>query len=213
MSCFLGHGPPCAGPPGVGEVCSRFSWGAHTTTREPQPPNFHKTTPKRRRMNENCGGRGRKKREILGPPPSGLPPFGALFLGLGPNPSGPQPALRGPPAGPSRPFGPQARHRRMLCSTSANSTSDNSTSASPAAPPDHAAGARTRQPENSKRAHFRAPALQTTKGPQEKEKKNAKFWALHPSGLHPSGPPPFCAPPFGPPLCRPKIQHPKIGRG
>ena len=31
----------------------------------------------------------------------------------------------------------------------------------PAAPPDRAAGARTRQPENSKRAHLSAPALQT----------------------------------------------------
>ena len=50
----------------------------------------------------------------------------------------------------------------------------------------------TRQPENSKRAHFRAPALQkhhqnSTKGSQEREerknivagegKKNAEFWA------------------------------------
>ena len=38
-----------------------------------------------------------------------------------------------------------------------------------------AAGARTRQPENSKRAHFRVPALQTppnsTKGPQERERR------------------------------------------
>ena len=97
-----------------------------------------------------------------------------------------------------------------------------------------AAGARTRQPENSKRAHFRAPALETPpkfheRTPREKEerklwreegKKNAKFWVHHPSGLHPSvplfpglGPPPFGAPPFeGPTLCRPKIQHRKIGR-
>ena len=46
----------------------------------------------------------------------------------------------------------------------------------PAAPPDRAAGARTRQPENSKRAHFRAPALQTppkfhAKTPRERKKK------------------------------------------
>ena len=44
------------------------------------------------------------------------------------------------------------------------------------APPDRAAGARTRQPENSKRAHFRAPALQTppkfhARTPRERKKK------------------------------------------
>ena len=46
----------------------------------------------------------------------------------------------------------------------------------PAAPPDRAAGARTRQPENSKRAHFTAPALQTPpkfheRTPRERKKK------------------------------------------
>ena len=61
----------------------------------------------------------------------------------------------------------------------------------------------TRQPENSKRAHLRAPALQTPpkfheKTPREKEermkfpegerKKRAKFWAPHPSGPQPFGP-------------------------
>ena len=45
-----------------------------------------------------------------------------------------------------------------------------------AAPPDRAAGARTRQPENSKRAHFRVPALQTPpkfheKTPRETQKE------------------------------------------
>ena len=29
----------------------------------------------------------------------------------------------------------------------------------------------TRQPENSKRAHFKAPALQTPQGPQEREER------------------------------------------
>ncbi len=68
----------------------------------------------------------------------------------------------------------------------------------PAATPDRAAGARTRQPENSKRAHFRAPALQkshqnSTKGPPRERdrnsetvagegKKNAKFWAVQRRG-------------------------------
>ena len=61
----------------------------------------------------------------------------------------------------------------------------------------------TRQPENSKLAHLSAPALQTPpkfhettprEGRRERilwrerEKKSAKFWAPHPSGLHPSGP-------------------------
>ena len=65
----------------------------------------------------------------------------------------------------------------------------------------------TRQPENSKRAHLSAPALQTPpkfneKTPREgrkerilrreREKKSAKFWASHPSG------PTFPAPTFGP---------------
>ena len=44
-----------------------------------------------------------------------------------------------------------------------------------------AAGVRTRQPENSKRAHFRAPALQkphqnSTKRPPKREKKERKLW-------------------------------------
>ena len=102
----------------------------------------------------------------------------------------------------------------------------------PAAPPDRAccwwclllvvpgaAGARTRQPENSQRAHFRAPALQnTTKIPREdpqRDTERAKRWrerdekarnfgpptlpGPHPSGPHPSGAPPFWEPhPSGP---------------
>ena len=70
----------------------------------------------------------------------------------------------------------------------------------------------TRQPENSKRAHLSAPALQTPPKFHEKTnkrgrmktvagegKKSAKFWASHPSapplflclGLHLSGPYPL----------------------
>ena len=50
----------------------------------------------------------------------------------------------------------------------------------PAAPPDRAAGARTRQPENSKRAHFRVPAFKNTnkiprKDPK-REKEERKLW-------------------------------------
>ena len=72
----------------------------------------------------------------------------------------------------------------------------------------------TRQPENSKRAHFRAPALQAPPKFHEKtskrerrrtkmragEKKSAKFWAPHTSGPTP-GPHPFWGTPSGtPPL-------------
>ena len=63
-----------------------------------------------------------------------------------------------------------------------------------------------RQPENSKRVHFRAPALpNSTKIPREnpqrkrekernegrEREKSAKFWASHPSGPQPFGPQPF----------------------
>ena len=70
------------------------------------PPKFHERNCKRGRKKENCGGTGKKKRAILGPPsfrapnPSGRhplrpPPFGAhLFLGFG------APTLRAPPSGP-----------------------------------------------------------------------------------------------------------------
>ena len=44
----------------------------------------------------------------------------------------------------------------------------------PAAPPDRAAGARTRQPENSKRAHLSAPALQTPPKFHEKDQKRGR---------------------------------------
>ena len=72
----------------------------------------------------------------------------------------------------------------------------------PAAPPDRAAGARTRQPENSKTCTFQGPALQTppkfhVRTPRERkkkencggktEKKARNFGLSHPLGLHPSG--------------------------
>ena len=55
----------------------------HTTARELQtctyhgpgasktPPKFHERTTKRGKKNENCGGRGKKKSEILGAPAEG----------------------------------------------------------------------------------------------------------------------------------------------
>ena len=106
--------------------------GFHTTARETKrahfrtpalqtPPKFHEKTPRETQKERNGGGKGKKKREILGLPPFGAPPFGAhpsgappfgapLFLGSGlpplgappfgapqsgPPPSGPSP-LRGP---------------------------------------------------------------------------------------------------------------------
>ena len=111
--------------------------------------------------------------------------------------------------------------KEFLVSSVAFSTA-NAFGETPAAPPDRAAGARTRQHENSKRAHFRAPALQkphqnSTKGPprerRKKEncggrvKKSAKFWAPHPSGPHPSGPNPSWPPPSGP---HPSVPHPWV---
>ena len=69
----------------------------------------------------------------------------------------------------------------------------------------------TRQPENSKRAHLRLPALETppkfnekTPKATQKERKwdetrQNKFWALHPSGSH------FCW--FGPPSGPHLIEH------
>ena len=90
-------------------------------------------------------------------------------------------------------------------------------------PPDRAARARTRQPEDSKRAHLSAPALQTPpkfhetprEGRKERilrrdsEKKREilgpppfgplPFGAPTLRGPHLSGPPPFGAPPLEPP--------------
>ena len=94
----------------------------------------------------------------------------------------------------------------------------------PAAPPDRAAGARTRQPENSKRAHLSAPALQTPpkfheKIPREERKerilrrdreKKREILGPPPFGSPPFEPPPFRAPPFGaPPFEAPPFEpHP-----
>ena len=83
----------------------------------------------------------------------------------------------------------------------------------PAAPPDRAAGARTRQPENSKRAHFRAPALQTPpKFHVRRGKKKREILPPPPFGALPFGAPPFGAPPFGAPLFLAKLAEVEIGR-
>ena len=105
------------------------------------------------------------------------------------------------------------------------------------APPDRAAGARTRQPENSKRAHLSVPALQTPPEFHEKttrerrkneisggrEQKKRDFGPPNPSGPQPFGShffwvwaPPLRAPtppgphPSGPP---PKTKLAKCGIG
>ncbi len=66
--------------------------GSHTTARELQTCTFQgpgasnttkiprKRPKEREKRMKNCGGRGKKKREILGPHPSGPPPFGAPQL-------------------------------------------------------------------------------------------------------------------------------------
>ena len=83
----------------------------------------------------------------------------------------------------------------------------------PQAPPDRAAGARTRQPENSKRAHFRAPALLSPpkfheRIPRERKKKEncggrrekkREILGSPPFGAPPFGETPFGAPTFGAP--------------
>ena len=74
----------------------------------------------------------------------------------------------------------------------------------PAAPPDRAAGARTRQPENSKRAHLSVPALQTPpkfheKDQQESEKRKKNCGGREKKARN-FGPPPFGPPPFGKPF-------------
>ena len=55
------------------------------------PPKFHEKTPKREEKKENCGGRGKEKREILAPHPSASGPHlwaptlrAPTFSGLGP---------------------------------------------------------------------------------------------------------------------------------
>ena len=80
--CFCGCGCHC---------CCAHEWGPpgfHTTAQELQtctfqapplqtPPKFHEKTPRQKQKERNGGGRGKKKREILGPPPFRAPPFGA----------------------------------------------------------------------------------------------------------------------------------------
>ena len=92
----------------------------------------------------------------------------------------------------------------------------------PVAPPDRAAGARTRQPENSKRAQLRVPALQTPpkfheRTPREGKKnencggrreKKARNFVPPPFGAPPFGAPPFGPPPFGAPLFLVLAPHP-----
>ena len=86
--------------------------GLHTTTRELQTCTFERTgasnttkIPRKRptregEKNKNCGGKGKKKREILGPHRSGPHPFGTPPPPFGPPPfRAPilrSPTLRGP---------------------------------------------------------------------------------------------------------------------
>ena len=91
----------------------------------------------------------------------------------------------------------------------------------PAAPPDRAAGARTR---HSKRAHLSVPALQTPpkfheKTPRRRKKrtnfvagegkKKREILGSPPFWAPPLGAPPFWPPPFGPPPPDPPTTPPK----
>ena len=73
-------GQPSGGQPSAGQP-SAGPWASHDN---PRTPNVHISGKHHQRegeKNDNCGGRGKKKREILGPPPFGAPPFGApLFV-------------------------------------------------------------------------------------------------------------------------------------
>ena len=82
------------------------------------PPKFHEKTPRETQKERNGGKKGKKKREILGPPPSGPHPFGA-------------PPFRTPPhfSGQSR-FG-QSRSQPRCCPKLTNK----GISASPCSPP------------------------------------------------------------------------------
>ena len=85
----------------------------------------------------------------------------------------------------------------------------------------------TRQPENSKRAHFRTPALQNTtkiprKDPQERERRKKtvagegeekrEILGPHPSGLQPSGPYPLWSQNSTSNWPKSKLAEVKIGR-
>ena len=101
--------------------------GSHTTARELQTCTFQgpgasnttkiprKDPQENERRKKTVAGEGKKKREILGPPPFGAPPFGPtlrgpgapLFLGLGFHPSGL------PPFGGPTLCGPKIQHSKI----------------------------------------------------------------------------------------------------
>ena len=69
-------------------------------------------TPRETQKERNDGGKGKKKREILGPPPLGPPPFGAPPFG-GPTLRGP--TLRGPPRWAPTLAGPHQNKKLAKC--------------------------------------------------------------------------------------------------
>ena len=80
---FHPGGDHCAGARPRSSVSETHCRGRRERSKHMRVPAFKNTTkiqresPTRGRKNENCGGRGTKKREILGPPPFGAPPLGA----------------------------------------------------------------------------------------------------------------------------------------
>ena len=101
------------------------------------------------------------------PPPPDRPKFRSFFFPLPPQFLLFSPSLVGPFRGilvvfeAPRPSNVHVWALGLSCET-------------PAAPPDRAAGARTRQPENSERAHLSAPALQTPPKFHEKDQKRGR---------------------------------------
>ena len=85
------------------------------------PSKFHERTPRERRKNEISGGREKKKREILGPPPFGPHPSAPTLRAptppgspSGPHPSGPPPLRAPTPPGP-HPFEPPPKTKLAKC--------------------------------------------------------------------------------------------------
>ena len=76
--------PHQTGPPGLAHEARELQTCTFEGPGAP-PPKFHEKDQKRLKKDKNCGGRGKKKREILGPHrsgphPSGLHPSGPHFF-------------------------------------------------------------------------------------------------------------------------------------
>ena len=104
VAAVQGHDPPKMRV-SVGVIAAVSPPGFHTAAREPKhahlsapqtPPKFHEKTPREGRKERILRRDREKKREILGSPPFGPPPFGAHFFWVGP-PTFRTPTLLHPP--------------------------------------------------------------------------------------------------------------------